>query len=84
MNSDGENEHQITDMGAGRTAWNPSLARDGTKIACEAHRPDLPWANSIDVINIDSSGQTAVITQSPQTTVTGPAFSPDGQKIAFT
>ena len=69
MNSDGDNEHQITDMGAGRAAWNPSL---------------LPWANSIDAINIDSSGQTTVITQSPQTTVTGPAFSPDGQKIALT
>ena len=84
MNSDWDNEHQITDMGAGRMAWNPSLSLDGNKIAFEAHRSDLPSANSIDVINIDSSGQTTVITQSPQTTVTGPAFSPDGQKIAFT
>jgi len=65
MNSDGDNEHQITDMGAGRAAWNPILARDGNKIAFEAPCSDLPWANSIDVINIDSSGQTTVINPIP-------------------
>ena len=42
MNSDGDNEHQITDMDAGRLAWNPSLSRDGNKIAFEAHRSGLP------------------------------------------
>ena len=85
MDSDGSNQHAITFTSGVDIAWNPSLSKDGSKIAFLTHRWDgAAWSYGIEVINTDRSGQKTVITAQPQSTVMDPSFAPDGGMIGFT
>jgi Tol biopolymer transport system component len=87
MNADGSGKRTLT-----RTAWNfqpPAWSPDGKQVAFERRLDPTRWKGQcggcdveVYVMNADGSGQRN-LTRSPATEDSGPAWSPDGRKIAF-
>jgi dipeptidyl aminopeptidase/acylaminoacyl peptidase len=87
VNSDGTGETRLT--GSARTDDVPAWSPDGSKIAFARHSEGFDPVHSPDVweiftMNADGSGQTN-LTNTPGEEISeyGPAWSPDGRKIAF-
>ena len=88
MNADGSGRTQITDtttvtnsIAEGEPAWSP----DGSQIAFVANKSgsDTTTDQEIWVMNADGSGRTQLTNTVQGVRDTHPAWSPDGDKIAF-
>jgi Tol biopolymer transport system component len=81
INPDGTHETQITfpadNVIDALGNWSP----DGTQLAFTRSLPDDPEDNDLYVMNADGSNLHQIAT--PSDTVESPAWSPDGQRIAF-
>lgn len=86
MNSDGTGRRRLTteseEVASGGLAWSP----DGSRIAYDVYRcqPDSCRFDyrQISIVHSDGSGR-ARLTSDPSLDSFGPAWSPDGSKIAF-
>jgi Tol biopolymer transport system component len=82
MKTDGTDLFQITDRVGGGQATGPALSPDGRKVAFSLADPTNGDDWDIYVINVDGTGLTRLTTD-PAFDGWRPAWSPDGQEIAF-
>lgn len=78
MNADGTSQQAIP--GIVKSDHHPSLSPDGTKVALYSSLFSQFGNPHIDVINVDGTGRTVVLTARG---IENPSWSPDGTKIAF-
>ncbi|MGI8654779.1 MAG: Calx-beta domain-containing protein [Pyrinomonadaceae bacterium] len=83
MNADGGNQVNLTNNASGNSgpAWSP----DGTKIAFISTRGQFYRSGEIYVMNADGSNLTQLthFGDATDTSILGPAWSPDGTKLVF-
>jgi len=82
MKTDGSDLFQITDRIGGGQATAPALSPDGREVAFSLADPASGDDWEIYVINVDGTGLTN-LTNDPGFDGWRPAWSPDGQQIAF-
>jgi Tol biopolymer transport system component len=82
MKTDGSDLFQITDRIGGGQSTGPALSPDGRKVAFSLADPTNGDEWDIYVINVDGTGLTRLTTD-PAFDGWRPAWSPDGQEIAF-
>ena len=86
MNADGSGNRNLTDNRAILDEWMPSISPDGKKIAyvSEGEQVGNPQADpEIYAMNLDGSEQKNLTSNGESVSDVVPAFSPDGQKIAY-
>jgi len=86
MNADGSGNRNLTDNRAILDEWMPSISPDGKKIAyvSEGEQVGNPQADpEIYIMNLDGSEQKNLTSNGESVSDVVPAFSPDGQKIAY-
>jgi TolB protein len=83
INPDGTHERQITYPEPGGVDTLGNWSPDGTRLVLDRHTecgPDC-GADELYVVNADGSGLHKIAT--PEASIESPAWSPDGQRIAF-
>jgi len=79
MNPDGTNQTRLTNDPDTLSNTDPSISRDGTKIAFSCQYPD---GSHVCVMNADGTNVT-ILTNNPGADAGQPAFSSDGSKIVY-